>query len=145
MNSESAPGASASAATSYSGGQDGPFIEEQLAAMGSVKRVAAFHKEVRAAVKSCSKLTLRLPEGSSTIAVRSVKAPDIGQEAVAFRISAESGVLDGFESTQVATGVGDVVLMMSFVGAYPEDIDGGTQAAQEKAQAELGVTGSSVS
>lgn len=139
MNADSAPGASAAASTSFSGGQDGPWIDEQLAAMGGAERVSAFHARVRAAVKSCSKLTLRLPQGTSTMAVRTVKAPEIGKDPVAFRISAQGGPLDGFESTQVATGVGDVELMMSFLGAVPDDIDGGTQVAYDKAEQTLGV------
>ncbi|WP_344252612.1 hypothetical protein [Terrabacter carboxydivorans] len=145
MNADSAPGATANAATSFSGGQDGPWIDEQLAAMGGAERVSAFHAQVRAAVKACSKLTLRLPQGTSTMAVRTVKAPTIGKDPVAFRISAQGGPLDGFESTQVATGVGDVELMMSFLGAVPDDIDGGTQVAFDKAEQTLGVKASSVS
>jgi hypothetical protein len=145
MKADSAPGALAEASASFSGGQDGPLIEEQLAAMGSPARVSAFHAQVRSAVKSCSKLTLRLPQGTSTMAVRTVKAPDVGQEAVAFRLSAQGGPLDGFESTQVATGVGDVELMLSFLGALPDDIDGATQLAHDKAREKLGVSSSSAS
>lgn len=138
MNADSAPGSVASATTSFSGGQDGPWIDEYLDAMGSPAKVMAFHDELRKAVKACSKVTMRLPEGRSTMAVRLVRAPDASKDAVAFRVTAQGGALDGFEATQVASAVDDVDLSMIFLGAYPEEIDEGTHAAYEKAAQELG-------
>jgi len=145
MNADHAPGALASAHTSFSGGQDGPFVDQSLDALGSAAHVAAFHDKLRAAVKACPKVTLRLPEGRSTMVVHTVRAPDASKDAVAFRVTAQGGALDGFEGTQVATAIGDVDLNMVFIGAYPDEIDDGTHAAYEKAAEELGVKGTSVS
>lgn len=145
MNADHAPGAVASARTSFSGGQDGPFVDQYLDALGSAAHVAAFHETLRAAVKACPKVTMRLPQGRSTMAVKAVRAPDASQDAVAFRVTAQGGALDGFEGTQVASAVGDVELTMIFVSAYPEDIDDATHAAYEKAAEELKVKDAPVS
>lgn len=140
MNAASAPGAVASASTSFSGGQDGPWIDEYLDAMAGPAKVLAFHDEIRKAVKACPKLTMRLPEGRSTMAVRAVRAPDASKDAVAFRVTAEGGALDGFEATQVASALDDVELTMIFFGAYPDEIDEGTHAAHDKAAELLGAS-----
>lgn len=145
MNADHAPGSMATAQTSFSGGQDGPFVDQSLDALGTAAHVSAFHQKLRAAVAACPKVTMRLPEGRSTMAVRSVRAPDASKDAVAFRITAQGGALDGFEGTQVATAVGDVDLNMIFIGAYPEEIDEATHAAYEKAAEELKVKAASVS
>lgn len=145
MNADHVPGALVSAKTSFSGGQDGPFVDQSLDALGSAAHVSAFHEKLRAAVKACPKVTMRLPEGRSTMAVRIVRAPDANKDAVAFRVTAQGGALDGFEGTQVATAVGDVDLTMIFIGAYPEEIDDATHAAYEKAAEELKVKAAPVS
>jgi len=138
MNADGAPGSMASASTSFSGGQDGPWIDEYLDAMGSAARVSAFHDKIRTAVKACPKLTMRLPEGRSTMIVRAVRAPDASTDAVAFRVTADGGALDGFEATQVATAIDDVELTMLFFGAFPEEIDEATRGAHAKASELLG-------
>ena len=137
MNADGAPGSRASASTSFSGGQDGPWIDEYLDAMGSPERVSDFHDAIARAVKACPKLTLTLPEGRSTMVVRAVKAPEAGEDAVAFRITADGGDLDGFEATQVSTAIDDVELTLIFFGAYPEEIEDATFAAHGKAHDEL--------
>lgn len=133
MNADSAPGSRVGARTSFSGGQDGPWIDEYLDAMGSAQNVSSLHDTIRAAVKACPKLTMRLPDGRSTMVVREVRAPEAGDDTFAFRVTADGGDLDGFEATQVVSAVGDVELTMLFFGAYPEEIDDGTHAAYEKA------------
>ena len=145
MSADGAPGSKASASTAFSGGQDGPLIDEYLGAMGSAARVTALHSSIRAAVKSCPKVTLKLPAGRSTIIVRAVRAPAASSDAVAFRITADGGALDGFEATQVSSAVGDVELTMVFFGAYPEEIDGATQAAHDKAAKALDIAAPAVS
>ncbi|GAB3873319.1 hypothetical protein GCM10028802_07090 [Terrabacter terrigena] len=138
MNADHAPGSTASAATSFSGGQDGPWIDEYLDALGSPARVRVFHDSITTAVKACPSVTFRLPDGRSTMSVRAAKAPDAGDHSVAFRVTADGGALDGLEATQVATAVGDVELTMMFFGAYPDEIDAATHAAAEKVEDELG-------
>ncbi|WP_460629319.1 hypothetical protein [Intrasporangium mesophilum] len=145
-NAEKAPGSLASASASFSGGQDGPYIDEYLDALGKPANVAALHKKLKAAVASCSKVTLTLPGvGKSTMLVRAVKAPAVGDAPVAFRVTADGGALDGFELTQVLVGASDVEMTMVFIGAYPEEIEGATQAAHEKATAKLGVSAGQLS
>jgi hypothetical protein len=84
---------------------------------------------------------LKIPgEGSSPITVRQVSAPQAGTDPVAVRFTATSGPLEGFEVTMVTTGVDDVVLAITVINGLPEDIDGATTTAAEKAQEVLGTT-----
>ncbi len=145
MNAEKAPGSTAEAHVSLDGGQNGPAIDESLSALGSTDAVAALTKKLQAAVQACPSIKLTMPTGeSSKMKVTSVSAPQAGKSPVAARISATSGALEGFEMTMVWTGVDDVLLSMSFIGSVPDEIDGATQAAFEKAQKAL-VAGSATS
>ena len=138
MNADTAPGSKGTATRSFSGGQEGPFIDESLDAMGSAAAVAALQKTFRAAVASCSRLTLSIPgEGRSTVSVRQISAPKQGTGPFAVRFTATGGPLDGLEVSLVTTGIDDVVLGMTFVAAVPEDVDGATGVAVDKAKSVL--------
>jgi hypothetical protein len=132
-NADTPPGSKASAVESYSGGQEGPFIDEQLDAMGTPQAVAALQNSFRTAIRSCKTLTLRVPgEGSSTVQVREVSPPQVGTTPVAVRFTATSGSLEGLELTMVTTGVADVVIALTVMG-LPGDVAGATQIAVTKA------------
>ncbi|MEV0787867.1 hypothetical protein [Kribbella sp. NPDC050459] len=138
-NADVPPGSKASATQSYSGGAEGPFIDESLDAMGSAAAVGALQKSFKQAIVSCRTMTLTIPgEGRSPISVREVSAPKSGTDPVAVRFSATSGPLEGLEVTMITTGVGDVVLALTIVNGLPEDIEGATSAAVRKAQSVLG-------
>lgn len=140
-NADNPPGSKASADQSYSGGAQGPFIDESIDAMGSPAAVRALQKSFKQAIAACRTMTLKVPgEGSSPITVRPVSAPDAGTDPVAVRFTATSGPLEGFEVTMVTTGVDDVVLAVTVINGLPEDIDGATTTAVEKAQDVLGAT-----
>jgi hypothetical protein len=138
MNADSPPGSRAVAARSFSGGQEGPFIDEQLDAMASAQAVAALQRSFRTAIRSCRTLTVKVPgEGTSTMNVREASAPEFGASPVAVRFTASSGPLEGLEITMVTTGVEDAVLALTLVAATPEDVDGATETAVTKAKAIL--------
>jgi hypothetical protein len=138
-NAEVPPGSKATAGQSYSGGAEGPFIDESLDAMGSAAAVGALQKSFRQAIASCRAMTLTIPgEGRSPISVREVSAPKSGTDPVAVRFTATSGPLAGLEVTMVTTGVSDVVLALTVINGLPEDIEGATSAAVHKAQSVLG-------
>jgi hypothetical protein len=140
-NADNPPGSKASAGQSYSGGAQGPFIDESIDAMGSPAAVRALQKSFKQAVVACRTMTLKVPgEGSSPISVREVSAPQAGTDPVAVRFTATSGPLEGFEVTMVTTGVDDVVLALTVVNGLPEDVDGATSAAVDKAQDILGTS-----
>lgn len=141
LNADTAPGSKASATRSYSGGQDGPFIDEGLDAMGSPAAVARLQSSMRAAVAACSKVTLSIPgQGRSTVTVQQVSAPKAGTGPFAVRLTATSGPLEGLEVSMVTTGLDDVVLSMTFVAAVADDVDGATSDAVEKATSVLGTS-----
>lgn len=140
-NADNPPDSKASAGQSYSGGAQGPFIDESIDAMGSPAAVRALQKSFKQAVAACRTMTLKVPgEGSSPITVRQVSAPQAGTDPVAVRFTATSGPLEGFEVTMVTTGVDDVVLAITVINGIPDDIDGATTTAVEKAQDVLGAT-----
>lgn len=140
-NADNPPGSKASAGQSYSGGAQGPFIDESIDAMGSPAAVRALQKSFKQAVAACRTMTLKVPgQGSSPITVRQVSAPQAGTDPVAVRFTATSGPLEGFEVTMVTTGVDDVVLAITVINGIPDDIDGATTTAVEKAQDILGTT-----
>jgi hypothetical protein len=141
LNADTAPGSKASAVRSFSGGQEGPFIDEGLDAMGSEAAVARLQSSMRAAVAACSKVTLSIPgQGRSTVAVRQVSAPKSGTGPFAVRLTATSGPLEGLEVSMVTTGLDDVVLSMTFVAAVPDDVAGATKDAVDKATSVLGTS-----
>ncbi|MFG1905636.1 hypothetical protein [Kribbella sp. NPDC048928] len=137
-NADNPPGSKSSAARSYSGGAQGPFIDESLDWMGSTTAVAALQRSFQKAVASCRTMSLTIPgEGRSPISVSQVSAPKAGTNPFAVRFSATGGPLDGLEVTMVTTGVDDVVLAVTVVAGAPEDIDGATTIAATKAKAAL--------
>ncbi|MFI7064208.1 hypothetical protein ACIBL3_24685 [Kribbella sp. NPDC050124] len=140
-NADNSPGSKASAGQSYSGGAQGPFVDESIDAMGSPAAVRALQKSFKQAVAACRTMTLKVPgEGSSPISVREVAAPQVGTDPVAVRFTATSGPVEGFEVTMITTGVDDVVLALTVINGLPEDIDGATATAVEKAEDVLGAT-----
>ena len=140
-NLEKPPGTRASATAAFSGGQAGPFVGEQLDALGSPRAASSLVRSYAAAVKACRSLRLTVPgTGTSTVTVRAVRAPDV-PGATAVRFTAGDGPLEGLEVTQVLVPVTDVVLSMTFLDATPEDVEGASGLAVEKAVEVLGGAG----
>ncbi|ADB31050.1 hypothetical protein Kfla_1956 [Kribbella flavida DSM 17836] len=140
-NAEKPPGSKASAYRSFSGGQDGPFIDEGLDAMGSAAAVQALQKSFRSAITSCRGVTLSIPgQGRSTMMVREVSAPPVGTTPVAVRMTATSGALEGLEVVLFSTGLDGVVLSLSVLAGAPDDLDGAADAGVTKARKILGGT-----
>ncbi|GAA1116709.1 hypothetical protein GCM10009630_13000 [Kribbella jejuensis] len=138
-NADNPPGSKVSAGQSYSGGSQGPFVDESLDWMGSTAAVRALQQSFKKAITSCRSMTLTIPgEGRSPISVDLVSPPKAGTDPVAVRFSASGGPLDGLEVTMVTTGVDDVVLAVTVIAGAPEDIEGATQIAVTKAQKTLG-------
>jgi hypothetical protein len=144
-NAKQAPGSTASAGISLSGGQDGPFVDESIDALGSENTVAALQTSFKSAVATCHQLTITMPgQGSSTMKFAEVSAPKFGDHPFAVRMTASGGSLTGLEMTQVTAGVRDVVVSITFVAALPEDVDGATEAAVTKAEKIFGASTSGV-
>jgi hypothetical protein len=127
LNADKAPGSKATAYRSFSGGQEGPYIDFGLDAMGSSKTVTALQQSYRTAVNNCKKVTLRISgQGTSPMEIREVSAPQFGEHPFAFRLTGTGGPLEGLEFT-MATG-------------QPGELDGATEAAVAKARKVLGGT-----
>jgi hypothetical protein len=137
MNVDNPPGSKASAAQSFSGGQQGPFIDESLDAMGTTQAVAVLQNNFRNAIRTCKTLTLTVTgQGRSVVEVKEVSAPQAGTSPVAVRFTATTGPMAGVEINMVTTGVADVVAAITVVGTA-DDVDGATQAAVDKATSAL--------
>lgn len=139
INGKTAPGSTSSASVAFSGGQDGPFVDESIDALGSADAVKGLQVSFESAVAACQKLTITIPgQGSSTMNVAEVSAPKFGDHTFAARMTATGGPLEGLEITQVTAGVKDVVVSLTFLASFPEDIDSGTESAVGKAEVVLG-------
>lgn len=146
MNLDAPPGSKASAHVTIDGGQSGPSIDQSLDALPNAAAVKALTARLKAAVKACPSVNLTIPGApASKMTVTSVTAPAYGASPAAARLTGQGGALDGLEVTFVWTGLDDVLMTMSFINSAPEDVDGATGSAHDKAAQVLGVTASSVS
>lgn len=134
LNASKAPGSKASVTRSFAGGQEGPYIDFGLDAMGTVGKVADLQEEFADAVESCSKVTLRVEgEGSTSMKVEKIDAPQYGTGPFAFRLTGTSGPKRGLEATFATAGVKDVVVSVSVLAGQGE-LEAATEAAVSKAQ-----------
>jgi hypothetical protein len=139
LNADKAPGSKATAYRAFSGGQEGPFIDFSLDSLGTSQAVAALATTYRNAVASCKKVSLKIPgEGTSTMGVTEISAPQFGDKPFAFRLTGTSGPREGLEFTAAVTGVSDVILSVSVLAGQPGELDGATEAAVDKARTTLG-------
>jgi hypothetical protein len=138
-NADRPPGSKASATVSLSGGQDGPFVDESIDALGSMIAVTALQASYKSAVAACRQLVLTFPgQSRTTMKVAEVPAPKVGEHRFAVRMTATGGPMNGLEITQVTAGVKDVVVSVTFVAAVPGDVEAATAAALGKAGGVLG-------
>jgi hypothetical protein len=134
LNADEAPGAKASAHRSFAGGQEGPYIDFSLDAMGDSKTVLALQASYKAAVNACKKLTLKIAgQGMSPMGVREISAPQYGDQPFAFRLTGLSGPLEGREFAAATAGVNDVIVSVSVLAGQPGDLNGATEVAVGKA------------
>jgi hypothetical protein len=138
FNAEKSPGAKVGVTRGFSGGQNGPFVEQTLEAMPSAKATAAHLAVIKTAIKSCTKAKLTISgAGTSTMTITEVAAPKTGTAPVAVRFAAASGALEGLEVYFAFTGLDDVLLSMNFDFA---DIEAPMLAASTKASKTLGTS-----
>lgn len=142
MNSAKPAGSRAQAQRSFSGGQDGPFVDESLDAMGTPQAARAFVEKYRAAVKACSTVRVSIPGvGSSNVAVREISFGKIGDDTFAARFRAKGGPLDGLEIIQAGVQSGDILVGVTAVGLDGPDAEAATEDAVKKASQKLGTSG----
>jgi hypothetical protein len=143
MNAAKLPGSTAQAEISFSGGQDGPFIDENLDAMGTKQAAGAFLDNFQKAVQACRSVNVRLSgAGSSKMDVREISFAKIGDDTFAARFRATGGDLEGLEIIQVGVQSGDVVVGMSLVGLDGPDAEAATKDAVKKVERKLGTAAS---
>ncbi len=131
----------AHAGTSFSGGQDGPAIDQSLDSFSSPAAAASFIAGYRRAVQACSEVQLQvLGVGRSTVSVR-VSFGTAGDSLFAARLTAPPGPLEGLEVLQVGAQSGDVVVGMSFMSTDPSDAQSATEDAVSKVEKVLGTGG----
>lgn len=134
LNADSTPGSLASAGVSFTGGPDGPDIDEGFDAVKNADAASSYVAAYRKAVASCASVTYSIPQvGSSTLHARQISFAAIGDKSFAARFSATSGALDGFDVIQVEVGSRDVVIGLSFYSMDPGDAQGATTDAVGKA------------
>lgn len=143
MNSQTLAGSRAQAEVSFSGGQEGPFIDESLDAMGTAQAARAFIGKYRSAVKACGSISVSFPGvGASSFAVREISFSDLGDDTFAARFRAKGGPLEGLEFIQAGVQSGDIVVGTSVLGLDGADAEAATEDAVKKVAKKLGTSGS---
>ncbi len=134
LNATEAPGAKATTHRAFSAGQEGTFLDFGIDAMGNKDEVAYLQHAYKKAVTSCSKVTMKIGEGSYSMEVEEIAAPEFGTDPFAFRLTATSGSRRGLEFTAATTGVEDVVVSVTLLAGQDGELEGATEAAVSKAQ-----------
>jgi hypothetical protein len=134
LNANEAPGAKATTHRSFSAGQEGTFLDFGIDAMGNKDEVAYLQHAYRKAVTSCPKVTMKIGEGSYSMEVEEISAPQFGTDPFAFRLTVTSGSRRGLEFTAATAGVEDVVVSVTLLAGQDGELEGATEAAVAKAQ-----------
>lgn len=135
LNATKAPGSKASVTRTFSGGQEGPYIDYGLDSMGTADKVADLRDSYADAVDSCAKVSLKTQgAGSTSMKVEKITAPAYGTKPFAFRLTGTSGPKRGLEYTAAVTGVDDVILSVGVLASQGTELDPATEAAVTKAR-----------
>lgn len=135
LNATKAPGAKVSVSRTFTGGQEGPYIDYGLDSMGTSDEVTDLRDSYAKAVDSCSKVTLKTEgAGSTSMKVEKITAPEYGSEPLAFRLTGTSGPKRGLEYSAVVTGVGDVILSVGVLAGQGTELEPATEVAVTKAR-----------
>ncbi|TDW23996.1 hypothetical protein [Kribbella kalugense] len=135
LNATKAPGSKASVTRTFSGGQEGPYIDYGLDSMGTAAEVADLRDSYADAVDSCSKISLKTEgAGTTSMKVEKITAPSYGTKPFAFRLTGTSGPKRGLEYTAAVTGVDDVILSVGVLASQGTELDPATEAAVTKAR-----------
>jgi hypothetical protein len=135
LNATKAPGSKASVARTFTGGQEGPYIDYGLDAMGTADEVTDLRDAYAEAVDSCAKVTLKTDgAGSTSMKVEKITAPQYGSKPFAFRLTGTSGPKRGLEYAAVVTGVDDVIISVGVLAGQGTELDPATEAAVTKAR-----------
>ena len=135
LNATKAPGAKASVARTFTGGQEGPYIDFGLDSMSTAEKVADLRDAYAEAVESCAKVTLKTDgAGSTSMKVETITAPAYGSQPFAFRLTGSSGPKRGLEYAAVVTGVDDVIVSVGVLAGQGTELDAATEAAVTKAR-----------
>ncbi|NEA37036.1 hypothetical protein [Streptomyces sp. SID13031] len=143
LNADEAPGSKANAHRSFSGSQEGPYIDFSLDSLRTQQAVAELQDSYREAVTSCKKVTMRgVGAGSTQMEVVEIEAPKFGDSPFAFKLTGVSGPKEGLEYVAAVAGISDVILSVGILAGQPGELDGATEAAVEKARIILTKPGS---
>ena len=138
LNADEAQDAKVTASNVFAGGQEGPYLDFALDSMSTSKAVGKLLTSYREAVASCKKVSLRFNgQGSTSMEVVELQAPEFGDTPFAFKLTGVSGPKKGLEFATAVSGIGDVALTVGILAGQPGELDSATEAAVEKARTVL--------
>ncbi|MDX3004665.1 hypothetical protein PWY87_23455 [Kribbella solani] len=141
LNATKAPGSKATAARTFTGGQEGPYIDYVLDSMGTAGEVGDLRESYAKAVDSCPKVSLKTEgAGSTSMKVEKITAPAYGTKPFAFRLTGTSGSKRGLEYTAAVTGVGDVLVSVSILAGQGTELEPATETAVTKVRHTLQIS-----
>ena len=135
LNATEAPGSKASVTRTFTGGQEGPYIDYGLDSMGTAAEVAHLRDSYADAIDDCTKVTLKTEgSGNTSMKVEKITAPAYGTKPFAFRLTGTSGPKRGLEYAAAVTGVDDVILSVGVLAGQGGELEPATEAAVTKAR-----------
>ncbi|MFF0345984.1 hypothetical protein [Kribbella sp. NPDC004875] len=135
LNATKAPGSKASVTRTFTGGQEGPYIDYGLDSMGTSDEVTDLRDSYAEAVDSCTKVSLKTEgSGTTSMKVEKITAPAYGDKPFAFRLTGTSGPKRGLEYTGLVTGLDDVILSVGVLAGQGTELEPATEAAVTRAK-----------
>lgn len=138
MNANQPTGTLAFAKTGFTGGSNGPLVNEEVDGMASAQAAQASLDQLARAAKTCTTVQMPVSAGSLSAGhLTVIPAPHLGDKATAFRVSITSGTAAGLSIAIVGVATGRVIVGMTFALAKSTDVDSMTTLAVDKAKAAL--------
>jgi hypothetical protein len=138
LNVERPSGSVVQAGESLSGGEQGPFVDQELHAMRTAGEASALVEGYRRAAAGCTELDVSYGYGAdSTVDVSAKAVAGVDGRHVALSFHATDGELDGFDYQQVHVQRANVVVSLTFVATSSDEVQSLTKEAVAKVQKKL--------
>lgn len=138
LNVERPIGSVVQAGKSFSGGEQGPFVDQELHAMRTASEASAQVEGLARAADGCSVLTVSHGYGAdSTVDVSAEVLTGVQGRNVSLQFHAIDGELEGFDYQQVQVQRANVVVSLTFVATSTDEVQSLTKEAVTKVQRKL--------
>ena len=139
LNVERPTGSVVQAEKALSGGEQGPFVDQELHAMRNAGDALALVEGLRRAADGCSELNVSYDYGGdSAVDITAEALAGVQGRPLSLLFHATDGDLEGFDYQQVYVPRGNVVVSLTFVATSSDEVQSLTKEALAKVQRKLG-------